>query len=200
MTHHDESSLNMQLYKKGLDLFDNNPTTSALLHRHLLKNTVAPMIDMLLSNLDMLSKLKNGIEVQDFDTIEPITLSSWDRMALVKKFEGALSVKGNAAVEALEGKRVKEYMTVLRAFADECGLTVKMLDKKLERTLLHSYRKVNYLGWKAVEGRLAAKMELGCSGVSANYLICCRCGLDREDTSHIFIKCVVARCFGWLAG
>ncbi|KAF5810672.1 hypothetical protein HanXRQr2_Chr04g0172351 [Helianthus annuus] len=90
----------------------------------------------------MLSKLKNGIEVQDFDTIEPITLSSWDRMALVKKFEGALSVKGNAAVEALEGKRVKEYMTVLRAFADECGLTVKMLDKKLERTLLHSYRKV----------------------------------------------------------
>ncbi|KAM0044788.1 putative E3 UFM1-protein ligase 1 [Helianthus debilis subsp. tardiflorus] len=137
----DESSLNMQLYEKGLDLFDDNPTTSALLHRHLLKNTAAPMIDMLLSNLDMLNKLKNGIDVQDFDSIEPITLSSGDRMALVKKFEGALSVKGNAVVEALEGKRVEAYMTALRAFADECGLIVKKLDKKLERTLLHSYRK-----------------------------------------------------------
>ncbi|MFS7902512.1 hypothetical protein Hanom_Chr01g00012151 [Helianthus anomalus] len=42
----------------------------------------------------------------------------------------------------------------------------------------------------AVEGRLAAKMELGCSGVSANCLICCKCGLDKEDTSHIFhCKC-----------
>ncbi|KAJ0904761.1 hypothetical protein HanPSC8_Chr07g0286001 [Helianthus annuus] len=58
-----------------------------------------------------------------------------------KKFEGALSVKGNAVVEALEWKRVEAYMTGLRAFADECGLTVKKLDEKLERTLLHSYRK-----------------------------------------------------------
>ncbi|MFS7984090.1 hypothetical protein Hanom_Chr11g00982441 [Helianthus anomalus] len=90
----------------------------------------------------MLNKLKNGIDVQDFDTIEPITLSSWDRMALVKKLEGALFVKGNAVVEALEGKRVEAYMTALRAFSDECGLTVKKLDMKLERTLLHSYRKV----------------------------------------------------------
>ncbi|MFS7996390.1 hypothetical protein Hanom_Chr12g01129441 [Helianthus anomalus] len=49
----------------------------------------------------MLNKLKNGIDVQDFDTIEPITLSSWDRMAL-----GALSVKCNAVVEALERKWV----------------------------------------------------------------------------------------------
>ncbi|XP_035833215.1 uncharacterized protein LOC118481966 isoform X2 [Helianthus annuus] len=53
--------------------------------------------------MDM-GKLKNGIDVQDFDTIEPITLSSWDQMALVKKFEGALSVKGNVGVEASEEK------------------------------------------------------------------------------------------------
>ncbi|CAH1417581.1 unnamed protein product [Lactuca virosa] len=37
--------------------------------------------------------------------------------------------------------RVEAYMTTLRAFADECGLIMKKLDKKLERSLLHSYRK-----------------------------------------------------------
>ncbi|KAI7751445.1 hypothetical protein M8C21_001181 [Ambrosia artemisiifolia] len=137
----DEHSLNMQLYEKGLDLFDDNPTTSGLLHRHLLKNTAAPMVDMLLINLDMLNKLKNGIDVQDFDGTETVSLSSADRISLAKKLEGSLSVKGVAVVEALEGKRVEAYMTALRAFADECGLTVKKLDKKLERTLLHSYRK-----------------------------------------------------------
>lgn len=137
----DESSLNMQLYEKGLDLFDDNPSTSALLHRHLLKTTAAPMVDMLLSNMDMLIKLKNGIDVQDVNDAESAPLSSGDRIALAKKFEGSLSVKANAVVEALEGKRVEAYMIALRAFAEECGLTVKKLDKKLERTLLHSYRK-----------------------------------------------------------
>lgn len=137
----DESSLNMQLYEKGLDLFEDNPSTSGLLHRHLLRTTAAPMVDMLLSNLDMLSKLKNGIDVQDLDYTESISLSSGDRIALAKKFDGPLSIKANAVIEALEGKRVEAYMTALRTFADECGLIVKKLDKKLERTLLHSYRK-----------------------------------------------------------
>ncbi|KAL4558280.1 hypothetical protein LXL04_036478 [Taraxacum kok-saghyz] len=137
----DESSLNMQLYEKSLDLFDDNPSTSVLLHRHLLKTTAAPMVDMLLLNLDLLNKLKSGIDVQDFDNSESISLSSGDRIALAKKFEGPLSLRANALVEALEGKSVEAYMTTLRAFAYECGLTVKKLDKKLERTLLHSYRK-----------------------------------------------------------
>lgn len=137
----DESSLDMQLYEKGLDLFDDNPSTSVLLHRHLLRTTAAPMVDMLLTNLDMLNKLKNGVDVQDMENQESVSLSSGDRIALAKKFDGPLSVKANALIEALEGKRVEAYMTALRAFADECGLTVKKLDKKLERTLLHSYRK-----------------------------------------------------------
>lgn len=137
----DEASLNMQLYEKGLDLFEDNPSTSVLLHRHLLKTTAAPMVDMILLNMDLLNKLKNGIDVQDTDNPDSISLSSGDRIALAKKFEGPLSVKAIAVVEALEGKSVEAYMTALRAFIDECGLTVKKLDKKLERTLLHSYRK-----------------------------------------------------------
>nr|XP_043635591.1 E3 UFM1-protein ligase 1 homolog [Erigeron canadensis] len=137
----DESSLNLQLYEKSLELFEDNPTTLTLLHRHLLRTAAAPMVDMLLSNMDMLNKLRNGADVQDFDNTEFISLSSGDRITLAKNFEGPLSVKANAVVETLEGKSVEAYMTALRAFADECGLTVKKLDKKLERTLLHSYRK-----------------------------------------------------------
>ncbi|XP_024981037.1 E3 UFM1-protein ligase 1 homolog isoform X2 [Cynara cardunculus var. scolymus] len=100
----DESSLNMQLYEKGLDLFEDNPSTLALLHRHLLRTTAAPMVDMLLSNMDMLNKLKNGLDIQDTDNPESISLTSGDRIALAKKFDGPLSVKAIAVIEALEGK------------------------------------------------------------------------------------------------
>ncbi|KAF5803272.1 hypothetical protein HanXRQr2_Chr06g0269351 [Helianthus annuus] len=27
--------------------------------------------------------------------------------------------------------------------------------------------------------------------------LCCRCGLEAEDTNHLFIKCLVARCIWW---
>ncbi|GJT47486.1 hypothetical protein Tco_0956201 [Tanacetum coccineum] len=93
-----------ELYEKGLDLFDDNPSTSTLLHRHLLKTTAAPMVDMLLSNMDMLIMLKNGIDVQDVNDAESVSLTSGDRIALAKKFDGPLSLKANAVVEALEGK------------------------------------------------------------------------------------------------
>ncbi|CAI8607999.1 unnamed protein product, partial [Vicia faba] len=53
----------------------------------------------------------------------------------------ALSNKALAVVEALEGKRVETFMSSFRAVTEESGLPLKKLDKKLERTLLHSYRK-----------------------------------------------------------
>nr|KAJ0189195.1 hypothetical protein LSAT_V11C800443380 [Lactuca sativa] len=53
---------------------------------------------------DLLNKLKNGIDVQDFDNTESVSLSSGDLIAQAKKFEGPLSVKANVVVEALEGK------------------------------------------------------------------------------------------------
>lgn len=137
----DESSMKMQLYEKALDLFEEDQSTSVLLHRHLLKTTATSMVDMLLLNLDIINKLKNGNEVEDSEIPESVSLTSGERFALAKNFSGALSVKAVAVVEALEGKRVETFMTSLRAIADESGLTLKKLDKKLERTLLHSYRK-----------------------------------------------------------
>lgn len=137
----DESSLNMQLYEKALDLFEDDPSTSVLLHRHLLRSTATPMVDILLLNLDMHNKLKNGVEVEESQNPESVSFSSAERLALAKSLPGSLSVKAFALIEALEGKRVDNFLASLREMAEESGISLKKLDKKLERTLLHSYRK-----------------------------------------------------------
>ncbi|KAL7207670.1 hypothetical protein ACSBR1_029591 [Camellia fascicularis] len=92
-------------------------------------------------NLDMLNKLKTGIEVEESQNSEPASLSSGERLTLAKSLPGPLSVKAVAVVEALEGKQLETFMTALRDIAEESGFTLKKLDKKLERTLLHLYRK-----------------------------------------------------------
>ncbi|CAI9105271.1 OLC1v1004161C1 [Oldenlandia corymbosa var. corymbosa] len=136
----DESFLNMQLYEKALDLFEDDPSTSVLLHKHLLRSTATPIVDFLLLDLDTHNKLKNGIEAEDSEKTES-TLSPGDRNTLAKSLPGPLSQKALAVIESLEAKRVETFMTALRALVDESGLVLKKLDKKLERTLLHSYRK-----------------------------------------------------------
>ncbi|CAI8608306.1 unnamed protein product [Vicia faba] len=137
----DESFLNMQLYEKALELFEDDQSTSVVLHRHLLRTVAAPMVDMLLHDLDEQNKLKSGVEVQESPNSESISFSPGDRAAISKSFPGALSNKALAVVEALEGKRVETFMSSFRAVTEESGLPLKKLDKKLERTLLHSYRK-----------------------------------------------------------
>ncbi|KAL5986091.1 hypothetical protein ACLOJK_028081 [Asimina triloba] len=114
----DESFLDLQLYEKALDLFEDDQAAS-----------------------DMDSKLKNGIEVEESQCPEPTPLTAGDRISLAKRLPGSLSAKAVAAVEALEGKRLDTFLNALGAVAEESGLLLKKLDKKLERTLLHSYRK-----------------------------------------------------------
>ncbi|XP_023638221.1 E3 UFM1-protein ligase 1 homolog [Capsella rubella] len=137
----DESFLNMQLYEKALELFEDDQSTSVVLHRHLLRTTAATIADTLLHGLDIHNKLKNGIEVGESKTQDPVLLDSSERMALAKNLNGSLSKKAVALVEALEGKRVDTFMITFRDLAEESGLVLKKLDKKLERTLLHAYRK-----------------------------------------------------------
>ncbi|XP_010253371.1 PREDICTED: E3 UFM1-protein ligase 1 homolog [Nelumbo nucifera] len=137
----DEAFLNMQLYEKALELFEDDPSTSVILHRHLLRTTATPMVDMLLLNLGMHNKLKSGIEIDESQNPESASLGSGERIPLAKSLDGSLSVKALAVIEALEGKRVDTFMTMLRTLAEESGILLKKLDKKLERTLLHSYRK-----------------------------------------------------------
>ncbi|XP_050371357.1 E3 UFM1-protein ligase 1 homolog isoform X2 [Argentina anserina] len=136
----DESFLNMQLYEKALDLFEDDQSTSVILHRHLLRTTASSIVDMLLHNLVMHNKLKNGVEVED-SQISESSLNPGERTSIAKNFPGSLSKKALVVVEALEGKRVETFMAALRDVAEESGLLLKKLDKKLERTLLHSYQK-----------------------------------------------------------
>ncbi|KAL2328687.1 hypothetical protein Fmac_022114 [Flemingia macrophylla] len=137
----DESFLNMQLYEKALELFEDDQSTFVVLHRHLLRSVAAPMVDILLRNLDEHNKLKNGLEVQEASNSESVSLSPGDRTSICKSFPGSLANKALAVVEALEGKSVEIFMAAFRMVTEESGLPLKNLDKKLERTLLHSYRK-----------------------------------------------------------
>ncbi|KAI4322188.1 hypothetical protein L6164_021905 [Bauhinia variegata] len=137
----DESFLNMQLYEKALELFEEDQSTSVVLHRHLLRTVAASMVDMLLYNLDIHNKLNNGLEVGETPYSESVSLSPGDRTAICKSLPGVLAKKALSVVEALEGKRVETFVTAFLAATEESGLALKKLDKKLERTLLHSYRK-----------------------------------------------------------
>ncbi|XP_073014815.1 E3 UFM1-protein ligase 1 homolog [Primulina eburnea] len=137
----DEAFLNIQLYEKALDLFEDDQSISVLLHKHLLRTAATPMVDSLLVNLDMHSKLTNGIQVEESQDPKTESLSSSTRMALAKGLPGSLSTKAIGLVETLEGKRVELFMSAMRELTEESGIILKKLDKKLERTLLHSYRK-----------------------------------------------------------
>ncbi|XP_010685858.2 E3 UFM1-protein ligase 1 homolog isoform X2 [Beta vulgaris subsp. vulgaris] len=137
----DESYMNIMLYEKALDLFEDDQATFVVLHRHLLRTIGASIADMLLFNLDVYNKLKNGIAVEESQSVEPVALSSGERNSLAKNLHGALSVKAVALVESLEGKKVDTFITALSTLVEESGLFLKKFDKKLEKTLLHSYRK-----------------------------------------------------------
>ncbi|PPD88494.1 hypothetical protein GOBAR_AA38740 [Gossypium barbadense] len=143
-----------ELYEKALDLFEDDQSTSVTLHRHLLRTVATSIADMLFHNLDLHNKLKNWTQVEDSQNSESISLSPGERTAIAKSLPESQSKRALAVVEALEGKiylncnlgfcmhqRVETFMTALRDLAEESGLFLKKLDKKLERTLLHSYRK-----------------------------------------------------------
>ncbi|KAL4344669.1 hypothetical protein AHAS_Ahas11G0201500 [Arachis hypogaea] len=94
------------LIRKALELIEDDQSTYVVLHRHLLRTVAAPMVDMLLHDLDEQNKLKNGVELQDAPSSESISVSPGDRVAISKSFPRPLAVadKALAVVEALEGK------------------------------------------------------------------------------------------------
>ncbi|XP_057832209.2 E3 UFM1-protein ligase 1 homolog isoform X2 [Cryptomeria japonica] len=137
----DEAYINFQLFEKALDLFEDDPSTSVILHRHLLRTTATEMVDRILSTLDFDMKLQNGDAEDALQNIELHSLNPGERISLAKGFLGFLSTRALEMVEALEGKRVESFSTALGLLAKESGLWLKRLDKKIERTVLHSYRK-----------------------------------------------------------
>ncbi|XP_047982149.1 E3 UFM1-protein ligase 1 homolog [Salvia hispanica] len=137
----DEAFLNIQLYEKALDLFEDDPQNAVLLHKHLLRTAATPIVDTLLVHLDKHCKLKNGLQLEGSQIPEPVAMSSADRISLANGLPRSLSVKAIELVETLEGKLVESFISTARELIEESGLIFKKLDKKLERTLLHSYKK-----------------------------------------------------------
>jgi len=139
--HLDEAYLNFQLFEKALELFEDDPSTSVILHRHLLRTTATEITDMILLALDFHRRLQDGIDEDASKDVEFALLNSGQRISLAKGLLGSMSTKAIKMVEALEGKVVEPFNTTLKAIAEESGLWLKKLDKKIERTLMHSYRK-----------------------------------------------------------
>ncbi|EPS73082.1 hypothetical protein M569_01673, partial [Genlisea aurea] len=137
----DEGFVNVQLYMKALDLFEDDSSTSVLLSKHLLRTAAAPIVDTLLFDLDVHNKLANGISLEESQNQETESLSPADRIALAKVLPESISAACVKLVESLEGKRVELFTTAVGELAEKSGLILKKLDKKLERVLLHSYRK-----------------------------------------------------------
>ncbi|RYQ83581.1 hypothetical protein Ahy_B10g102321 isoform B [Arachis hypogaea] len=93
------------------------------LSKHLLRTIAAPMVDMLLHDLDEQNKLKNGVELQEAPSSESISVSPGDRVAISKSFPRPLADKALAVVEALEGKDgISNFAT---------NLVVKKLGRRL---------------------------------------------------------------------
>ncbi|XP_021975320.1 uncharacterized protein LOC110870447 [Helianthus annuus] len=57
--------------------------------------------------------------------------------------------------------------------------------------------KVKYLLWRALLGRVASKVGLARRGVPLVDNLCPRCGLYDEDSDHIFVNCLWAKCVWW---
>ncbi|CAN6442460.1 unnamed protein product [Victoria cruziana] len=100
----DESSLEMQLFGKGIELFEDDASISLVLHRHLLRTMGASIVDWLLINLDIYNKLNTGGAVEEIQISEPPSLGSAERQSIAKSLPRLISMKALLVIEALEGK------------------------------------------------------------------------------------------------
>ncbi|KAJ0682333.1 putative RNA-directed DNA polymerase [Helianthus annuus] len=57
--------------------------------------------------------------------------------------------------------------------------------------------KANYLFWRALLGKVASKVGLIRRGVAIGDALCPRCGIKEEDSDHLFVSCLWARCVWW---
>ncbi|EMS46103.1 hypothetical protein TRIUR3_17286 [Triticum urartu] len=142
----DESVLDMQLYGKALDVFEDDPATS-----------------------DKDNKLKNGMEFEGSEE-QHVQLSTTERTFLAKDLPGQLSSKAQALVEALEGKlfltfsrnpqqRFDSFMDALRDTAEESRLLFKKLDERLERSMLHSHHKLTFYELKDLIAQVSSETD-----------------------------------------
>lgn len=77
-----------------------------------------------------------------FVRLSPGPLSAAERASTVRALPKGVIERARGMLAALDGKDVAAFQEALDDTADACGVRLKKLDKKLERSLLHAHRKV----------------------------------------------------------
>ncbi|GBG67649.1 hypothetical protein CBR_g777 [Chara braunii] len=158
----DDLYLNLQLYAKALDLFENDITISPVLHRHLLRVFAAEVADVLLHAQGQEHQISEGL-ISAADTslaaLPPVgqsLLSVQERYDLAYNLPADIRVKAIALVAAIDGKSVPTFMASLESLAEDCGVRLRKLDKKVERTLLHMHKRALISQLEAEQDPVAA--------------------------------------------
>eukprot|EP00850_Spirogloea_muscicola_P000074 SM000001S04476 [mRNA] locus=s1:439796:445141:+ [translate_table: standard] len=130
------------LYSKALDLFEDDPSTLAILTRHLLRSTATSEADLLIQHLELEQRIEDGeAEPLDQDVDLDSPLSQARRMEMAKNLPADIGRLALSLVDALEGKSVADFETAVELCVQESGMLIKKLDKKAEKALLFAHKK-----------------------------------------------------------
>eukprot|EP00850_Spirogloea_muscicola_P017439 SM000150S01698 [mRNA] locus=s150:5550:10970:- [translate_table: standard] len=130
------------LYSKALDLFEDEPSTLAILTRHLLRSTATSEADLLIQHLELEQRIADGeTEQLDQEVDVDSPLSQARRVEMANNLPADVGRLALSLVDALEGKNVAEFETAVELCAQENGMLIKKLDKKAEKALLFAHKK-----------------------------------------------------------
>ncbi|GBG79287.1 hypothetical protein CBR_g29437 [Chara braunii] len=162
----DQLYLNLQLYCKALDVFENDTTISPVLHRHLLRFFAAEIADVLLHAQGQEHQISEGLISADTSlNLPPVgqpSLTVQERLALARNLPSDIRVKAIAMVETIDGKSVPTFMASLESLAEDCGVRLRSLDKKVERPLLDTHKRALVSQLEAEQDPVAALPLAAC--------------------------------------
>lgn len=137
----------MQLFSKGLDVFVEDTGTLAILQRHLLRTVATEIADLVLRSEALEHQLVDaedpeGVLRESSESQQDGALHTGQRMAMAKSLRGNVGQCVVALAEAVEGKSLEKFHDALERCAEEIGIRLRKLDKKIEKALLFAHRKV----------------------------------------------------------
>eukprot|EP00803_Ostreobium_quekettii_P004714 evm.model.scf_1673.1 EVM.evm.TU.scf_1673.1 scf_1673:10433-21504(-) len=117
------------LYLKGAKHLENNESTHALVHRHLIKTTGTDALDWLLRFIQL-----HDPNEEVADPLVPIQPTH--RSNIVKQLPANVSKAAEAAVQATKGGDAQALYDTIEKAGEAFALRLKKMDRKLERQLV----------------------------------------------------------------
>eukprot|EP00898_Chlorokybus_atmophyticus_P006603 jgi/Chlat1/6944/Chrsp52S09108 len=130
----DEVYTELQLGAHGADVFEDDEATSAVIQRHLLRTLATEATDLLLRS-------QSAAFEHDASNNINTPLAPSERTTSARQMPKETVNSALAVVEALGSKEVAAFMEAFQQCAISCGIRLKQLDKKAERTFVHIHRK-----------------------------------------------------------